>query len=418
MFHSKPYSAVTVTIERLTDDQFDEEDVGGIPDLVEAISLQSTGPSEAARAIRKKLKYGNVTRQLRALTILDGLIHNGGPRFQRTFADEMLLERLRVCGTSDLSDPKVKSKCQILFQSWATKYKDTPGFELIVGLYKQLPRHKQILTQEKSSALRESKKCPIEDCVNDKLDTSPQLPTLAHAPDPQLQSSSSRSVASIFATPIGRKLKKENDKEKQNAKSVQLVEDKKIKCCVAEASLEVTNLLNSLKLISREHEQISENKSVVDRFEKCKLLRRRILHYIQNTQSEEWLGPLLHANDELVIALMTFEQLDRSIDADSDSDSEIINEQHLHDRNRLPMYTVKRNTDKLLESTQKVRDDDIVNQIACLKPDTKEGHLQQRPVLPQKEIAQQTHFERDAEDSDSTDCDQDNPFSDRNAMIT
>ncbi|EPQ66225.1 hypothetical protein BGT96224_2511 [Blumeria graminis f. sp. tritici 96224] len=417
MFHSKPYSAVTVAIERLTDGQFDEEDVGGIPDLVEAISLQNTGPSEAARAIRKKLKYGNVTRQLRALTILDGLIHNGGPRFLRTFADEMLLERLRVCGTSDLSDPKVKSKCQILFQSWATKYKDTPGFELIVGLYKQLPRHKQILTQEKSSALRESKKSPFEDCVNDKLDTSPQVPSLAHARDPQLQSSSSRSVASIFGTPIGRKLKKENDKEKQNAKSVQLVEDKKIKSCVAEASLEVTNLLNSLKLISREHEQISDNKSVVDRFEKCKLLRRRILHYIQNTQSEEWLGPLLHANDELVIALMTFEQLDRSIDADSDSDSEIMNE-HLHDRNQLPMYTMRRNTDKLLELTQKARDDDIVNQIACLKPDTKEGHLHQRPYPTQKEISQQPHFERDAEDSDSTDCDQDNPFSDRNAIIT
>lgn len=100
----KPYSSVTVSIEQLTSEHYEEDDLSGIPDLVEAVKIQATGPSEAARAIRKKLKYGNVHRQLRALTILDGLIQNAGPRFQRAFADEPLLERLRVCGTSDLSE--------------------------------------------------------------------------------------------------------------------------------------------------------------------------------------------------------------------------------------------------------------------------------------------------------------------------
>ena len=47
-------------------------------------------------------------------------------------------------------------------------------------------------------------------------------------------------------------------------------------------------------------------------------------------KSEPWLGALLHANDELVTALMTFEQLDRSIDADSDSDDELAEQQHLY----------------------------------------------------------------------------------------
>jgi hypothetical protein len=47
-------------------------------------------------------------------------------------------------------------------------------------------------------------------------------------------------------------------------------------------------------------------------------------------KSELWLGALLHANDELVTALMTFEQLDRSIDADSDSDDELAQQQHLY----------------------------------------------------------------------------------------
>ena len=45
---------------------------------------------------------------------------------------------------------------------------------------------------------------------------------------------------------------------------------------------------------------------------------------------EEWLGGLLHANDELVTALMMFEQLDRSIDADSDSDDDLAEQAHLY----------------------------------------------------------------------------------------
>ena len=40
-----------------------------VPELVEAINIQSTGPAEASRALRKKLKYGSVHGQKRALTV-------------------------------------------------------------------------------------------------------------------------------------------------------------------------------------------------------------------------------------------------------------------------------------------------------------------------------------------------------------
>lgn len=125
-----------MTIEQLTSEAYQEDDLSGIPDLVEVIKLQDTGPTEAARAIRKKLKYGNAHRQIRALTLLDGLIQNAGPRFQRNFVDEPLLERLRVCGTADLSDPDVRKKCSELFRGWAVEYKNTPGLERIAKLNK------------------------------------------------------------------------------------------------------------------------------------------------------------------------------------------------------------------------------------------------------------------------------------------
>lgn len=51
----KPYTAITVQIDRLTSEQYEEDDISGVFDLVEVIRLQSSGPTEAARAIRKKL---------------------------------------------------------------------------------------------------------------------------------------------------------------------------------------------------------------------------------------------------------------------------------------------------------------------------------------------------------------------------
>lgn len=130
----KPYSAVTTQIELLTSESYQEDELSGLVDLIEVIKLQVTGPSEAARALRKKLKYGNVHRQLRALTIMDGLISNAGSRFQRSFVDEPLLERLRVCGTSDMTPPEVKKKCRGLFAGW-TEYSKTPGLDRLAKLH-------------------------------------------------------------------------------------------------------------------------------------------------------------------------------------------------------------------------------------------------------------------------------------------
>ena len=55
IFQRKPYSAITVQVQRLTGNEYDADDMSGIVDLVEVIRLQPEGPREAARAVRKKL---------------------------------------------------------------------------------------------------------------------------------------------------------------------------------------------------------------------------------------------------------------------------------------------------------------------------------------------------------------------------
>ncbi|KAI4252974.1 MAG: hypothetical protein LQ352_003971 [Teloschistes flavicans] len=325
-FQKKPYTAVTVQVDRLTGEQYEGDDMTGIVDLIEVIRLQAEGPTEAARAIRKKLKYGSVHKQLRALTILDGLIENAGPRFQRAFADEPLLERLRVAATDSVSDPEVKKKCSVLFRQWAASYSNAPGMERIAALHKQLPQRKKPTRQESSRVLRETEPGEHEDPFGHTVTVS-----AAGGPTKTLRSSSYSSPTSSSSgggpslTPLGQTSTKpaKSSKKSKPPKPFNLEREKpQLLQTIASSSVASTNLMNSLKLINRESKRVSEDQETVNRFETCKLLRRQVLRYIQYVESEQWLGSLIHANEGLVEALMAFEVLDKDLEDDSDSDDE------------------------------------------------------------------------------------------------
>ncbi|PGH17403.1 hypothetical protein AJ80_04859 [Polytolypa hystricis UAMH7299] len=389
----KPYSAITVQIERLTSEQYEVEDWSGIVDLVEVIRLQASGPSEASRALRKKLKYGNVHRQLRALTVLDFLIQNAGERFLRDFGDESLLERLRVAATDPVSDPEVKDKCRQLFGQWAASYSGTPGMNRITSLYKQLPKRKKPMKQQQSKVLRETE--------------APPDPTLGHTvsvssgsgPSTLLSSpKSSKPPARLSAVPnlTSSSSKKSKDKSRRGKPFNMEKEKPEMLQTIAAASVASTNLMNALKLINRENQRISDDPDAMSQFEQCKDLRRQILRYIQHVESDDFLGGLIHANEELVNALIAFEVLDKSVDDDSDSDDGMGIEpsgadDHVHD----PRVGLS------IDAPAK-------------PPRPHSGSISLPPSSKQRAI------DTDSEESafEDEDDDEDNPFGDRNAIRT
>ncbi|KAL5393951.1 hypothetical protein PMIN02_005432 [Paraphaeosphaeria minitans] len=321
----KPFSAVTVQIDRLTSEQYEENDIGGLPDLIEVIRIQDSGPTEAARAIRKKLKYGNVHRQLRALIIMDGLIQNAGSRFQKSFADEPLLERLRLMAKDDMVDKEVRDKVNVLFRQWAVAYKGTPGLERIATLYRELPRTKRpqphqsrVVRENEAEAERENASSPPPASPTTHRRNSPP----SHFP--HASSSSGRTVAlGTAATPSSSLFRKDKKDKKNKGKPFNLEREKgQLLETIASATVASNSLMNALQLINRELQRVSENPEVSQRFETCKLTRRQILRYIQLVESEQYIGSLLNANDELVKALMAYEIMDKSIDDDSDSDND------------------------------------------------------------------------------------------------
>ncbi len=74
---------------------------------------------------------------------------------------------------------------------------------------------------------------------------------------------------------------KKKDKSKGKKKGFNLeAEKEQMKAVIAESSIASTNLANALQSINREVERISDNPLVIQRFEICKQLRRRVLRYV------------------------------------------------------------------------------------------------------------------------------------------
>ncbi|KFY61027.1 hypothetical protein V496_05190 [Pseudogymnoascus sp. VKM F-4515 (FW-2607)] len=317
---------------------------------------------------------------------------------QRAFVDEPLLERLRVCATSPMSEKEVRARCQVLFAGWGQTYKSTPGMERIARLNKELPKRKQVVTQDRSKVLKETERDPFEDEEDEDVagrSAAPSPTPGTAAKSSKSKPSSSGISSSLFSSSTTPTKSKKSKKVKGKSGPFNLDAEKgNMKTNIAESSVASINLLNAMQRINREEERVSENQTCVAQFERCKLLRRHILRYIQNVEAEEWLGALIQANDQLVTSLMTFEQLDSSIDADSDSDDELAEQAHA--------YRMIQEKGKSVDGT--------AAELAGLK--LGQGSASPAPVAPPRPVAQPVADGYDSVEEE----DDDNPFGDANAL--
>lgn len=164
------------------------------------------------------------------------------------------------------------------------------------------------------------------------------------------------------------------------------------------------------------------------------LADKRSLHKIHHVESEQWLGSLLHANDELVTALMTFEQLDRSIDADSDSDDELAEQAHMYRSKSFlgpptSAFSHDTNPRDLAVMSERAKSPSSpsspTSEMARLSV-TSPASPPPRPAAPPRPSAMskpQQHLSpvpasQQGDSSPSEEEDEDDPFADRNAVVT
>ncbi|OBA23544.1 hypothetical protein METBIDRAFT_76541 [Metschnikowia bicuspidata var. bicuspidata NRRL YB-4993] len=322
IFGEKPFTSITVKVNQLCTlnrnaDLEDDSMELYVPDLVSLIKLQSLGAVEAARAIRKKIKYGNTPAELvLALDLLELLVLNAGSKIgQAIAADDKLGELLRAVASglarSGLGGPYdglVVRRVRELARGWRHEFQELPGYGNLAGLYKAMPR----------SSDKNDRSSDRNDRSSGKNDRS----GARHVPPPRPQTKS----------PYAAKQKKKKSKRKRGVvyadEQYQIpqinyrAEAPKIRTTIADCHTHTTALDNALLALARGSDPMDDAKAAAE-FERCRKIRRKVLRYLQYVGAgdgshkskevleldDEFLGSLLVANDQLVASFHRFDAM-------------------------------------------------------------------------------------------------------------
>jgi hypothetical protein len=301
----KPFTSVSVYIDRLSSQAYKEDDLDGIPELVEAINIQSTGPAEASRQLRKKLKYGSIHGQKRAITMLGALVENAGPRFQSSFADPQLVERIKLMSQDPLVDASVRRKLMRMLLWWSNQFKNEPNMRTIAGLYSACGGGRKSDAQMKSEAAEAFKK-------------------RREADERERQVRMDRKAAERLQREEEARQAKEKKKRGGSARPAFNFEKEKpiILSTLATSQQSATSLVNALQHVNREKESVVENMRVQQYLSRVKAERKKVVRYIQLVRDEEFLGGLISANDQIILSLELYDKLAKSPDRDSEDEAE------------------------------------------------------------------------------------------------
>ncbi|GAA5866399.1 hypothetical protein JCM3774_004666 [Rhodotorula dairenensis] len=320
----KPRSSISALIDILCTERYDEDSLDGIAEIVDSINLQpTTGPTEASRAIRKKLKYSNVHGQLRALTILKVLVENCGPRFEATFADERLVERIKVIAGDPHTDPRVKKKNMQVLGSWYIQFKDDPRMKTVAGLYRACggasgSAGKQVSRTDATAAY---------EAQQERYEREAALRAERKAAERRAREEAEERAAQ-------EKLEKARRKEAERARAAGAkvkrpkfnfeLEKPKIMATVGAGAQAAQALVNSLQLVNREKESVTTNARVQECLEKAKLTRKQLIRYIQLIDQDttgDYIGTLIATNEQIIAAVQMYDRMSKPVELDSDDEA-------------------------------------------------------------------------------------------------
>ncbi|KIY63034.1 hypothetical protein CYLTODRAFT_494233 [Cylindrobasidium torrendii FP15055 ss-10] len=294
----KPHSSITDWIEILTANNVAEEAYDGIPELVDSINLQpQAGPTEASRAIRKKLKHGLPHQQYRGLVILKALVENCGDKFKSTFADGQLTDALRHLASDSSTDKRVKKKLIAVLKSWHDQFHGDPAMHIFSSLYQQASRES-----------RSFEPAPV--------DTEAQKRKLEEAKRKAQEKQEAKDRARIEEE--NRKKAKYAAKNKLKPKRAPFnfeQEKPKVLSSIAEASQASSNLVNAITLVNTDNDSVQSNARVQECLEKTKLIRKQIVRYVQLVENEELIGTLIETNDRIIQSLELYDNVVTGVSA-------------------------------------------------------------------------------------------------------
>ncbi|ORY66925.1 hypothetical protein BCR35DRAFT_308360 [Leucosporidium creatinivorum] len=314
--NEKPRSSITAFLDVLCIEKYEEDDYEGIPEMVEAINLQYTGPAEAARAIRKKLKYSNVHGQLRALTILKALTENGGPKFQAALKDSSngLIDRLKLMAGDPHTDDRVKKKIMSVLGSWYRQFKDDPTMQSVAGVYASCGGGKKTVSRTAATEAYERQQAKYEQEARERAERK------------ALERSNKEKEKARLAQE-----KEDRAKAKRNPQQARVKrppfnfekEKPQILTSVAAGTQSAQALINALQHVNREKESVFDNERVQTCLAKVKNDRKAVVRYIRLVDMDaegDFIGTLIATNEQILASLALYDRMSKPVELDSDDE--------------------------------------------------------------------------------------------------
>lgn len=245
---------------------------------------------EAARAIRKQLKYGNSIQQVRSLELMNLFVSQLVP-FPIMYNDTKLLQRIQGIALNTeknsrkhLYQRKVVKRCAVYVITWSKFIHKNSADPMMYGGLLKLGN---VVRHNYSNAI-----------YWDQSELGVHMDDLAD-------------------------LTIHSDNSGCNISNINIeVEAPKIKLLISDALAAATSLENCL--LALEPNQLSiQNGIATKNFHQVRELRRKVLRYLQQVTEGEFLGSLIRANEELVAALTKYDELAsyHSLQNQSDSNS-------------------------------------------------------------------------------------------------
>lgn len=315
-----PYTAVTTTIDRAVSskDYSLEVELENIVDLIGF--REPVNQEEAARALRKKLKYGSKLKQSRSLDLID-LFISQELKFSVLYNDDKLLDRLEVIaldsntdGNGTRYDPRIIAKCAQYMIQWYEHIsnigkRNTRTFGRIADICLRVKKEYRRKKAEGGSGRRRNRR---NDFLDDQADPFETIE----------DDSSSSLVGSTARSSSGNSSLTEADRRYRIPRIDVKKHSPKIKVLISDALAASVALKHSL--ITLPPGKYSTNDmAATENFNKARKIRKKVLAYLQVITDGEFLGSLIQANDELVAAMTEYdEKSDKLGQGDADDGEE------------------------------------------------------------------------------------------------
>ncbi|KAF5352457.1 hypothetical protein D9756_006015 [Leucocoprinus leucothites] len=285
----KPHSSVTDWIEIMTASQTAEESFEGMPELVDAINLQASGPAEAARALRKKMKHGGPHQQYRAIVIMRLLVDNIPQKVKGPFTDSQFLDVVKGVWDDPYVDKRVKKRLSTILLAWQEQFKEDDSMAVFAGMYARLKREKHVFHDE--------------EVLNHLGHEGPKQRQARLEKEKREKKEAERRVREA-------KRAQEGGGERRRRRSFNFERDKtKVTSSIVDASQASSNLINAIMRVNLDTDSFERNEEVQSWLTRAHNAKKVIMRYTQLVENEELIGTLIETHERLEAALNTYTQL-------------------------------------------------------------------------------------------------------------